>query len=245
MYLLLPFAPHPPRFCLPSRCWRMALADTRSTPYNNTITHTLDNKFMYRAQNHNIPEDDATELDGSHVSQKNIRGFAARGRLGMCIISIYFQGQKTNFHDFAVEIKGSKNKQTPPAKEKGQQGTTARHHTDTRHHRTQHRRAGHLDEPKHTTAHLATRPDRGTSDNTRYQKTTAGSRHGGISPDQHRTAVKSRKQQEAPTGAQTTAKNITGQQDTGTPAKYTPAPHKTHHQTQHRHKQPYTPQPAP
>ena len=46
-YLPLPFAPHLPRFCLPSRCWLMVLGDTRSTPCNNASNHNFKYKVKY------------------------------------------------------------------------------------------------------------------------------------------------------------------------------------------------------
>ena len=64
MYPPLPFAPHPRRYCLPSPCRSMTLADTWSTPCNDAITHKFHYKFKYRAQADNIPSGDTLEVDG-------------------------------------------------------------------------------------------------------------------------------------------------------------------------------------
>ena len=97
------FAPHPPCFCLSSRCRWMALGEARLTPCNKTITHQFDNKFMYSAQHNNIPDDDAMEVDESHASQKNVGGFVARACVWYCMISTYFQGRKIIFQNFGGE----------------------------------------------------------------------------------------------------------------------------------------------
>ena len=96
----------------------MALRDTRLTPCNNVITYQFDNKFKYAAQNDNIPDNNAMEVGGSHVSQKNVSCLDACACVALCIVFVYFQRRKTIFLYFADKIKGSEGKQTPPAKDK-------------------------------------------------------------------------------------------------------------------------------
>ena len=117
-------------------------------------------------------------------------------------------------HSTANTGKGPK--PTPPAKEDGQQGSTARHHTATQHHRTQDKPqgSGHHNKPQHTAGRQAKRPGRRNRDNTRQRKTTAGNQ------TQQRTAGNHRQQHTAPAGANKTTRHH--QQDTTQTA-----PHRT------------------
>ena len=144
----------PPPFCLPSCCRWMALGDTWLTPCNRTVTDQFGNKFKYRAQHDRFPDEDAIEVDGSHVSQKKVSDFVARYCVARCQNFVLYPIFCKDRKPFFLDLQGKNQRKQEQTNAASETKNTTGHHSTATHGQTAVQDTAHGSRaPQRTTTH--------------------------------------------------------------------------------------------